>query len=310
MADLRVAIVGVGGIAQRIHVPTVVQAKGARLAAIVDVDATRLDAVGARYNIARRAASVAELIDRGEVDCAIVTTPPEHHPDVTVALLEAGIDVLCEKPLALTLAEASRMVDCATRVGRILMAGFNRRFMPAFCVAKEAFTGRPLDVLAIEKNKAGNEHRTLVRDGIHMVDTMRWLCGEPTEVVAWAKWREDDEHEETVLAQIRFDSGTFGSLVIHRAGGTWIEKAELYGGGCTAIVDAAERTRIYRDGREETISTSAWASLADRMGFTQEIAHFFECVRTRREPINAGPDALKSHQLVSEIYRQAGLKPL
>ncbi len=307
MSDVRVAIVGVGGIAQRIHLPTVVAIPGARLSAIVDIDRARLAQVGDRYGVARRLTSVAELIADGGADCAIVTTQPEYHPEVAIALLEAGIDVFCEKPLALTLADCRRMVETAERTGRILMAGFNRRFMPAFQKAKEAFADRPLDVLSIEKNKSGNEHRTLVRDGIHMVDTMRWLCGEPTEVVAWAKWSESQEHEETVLAQIRFDSGTFGSLVIHRAGGTWIEKAELYGGGCTAIVDAPDLTRIMLNGREESISLGPWATLADRFGFTAELKHFVECVRDRREPINVGSDAIKSHLLVDEIYRRAGL---
>ena len=307
MSEVRVAVVGVGGIAQRIHLPTLVTMPGVRLSAIVDIDRARLDQIGDRYGVARRPTSIAELVAQGGADCAVVTTQPEHHPEVAIALLEAGIDVFCEKPLALTLADCRRMVETAERHGRILMAGFNRRFMPSFQKAKAAFEGRPLDVLAIEKNKSENEHRTLVRDGIHMVDTMRWLCGEPTEVVAWAKWSENQEREETVLAQIRFDSGTFGSLVIHRAGGTWIEKAELYGGGCTAIVDAPERVRIMCDGKEESIGLGPWSTLADRFGFTAELNHFVECVRDQRQPINAGPDALKTHQLVDEIYRRAGL---
>lgn len=310
MADLRVAVVGVGGIAQRVHIPTLVKTEGAKLTTVVDVDPTKLERVRAQYNVPRALRSVGELTEGSEVDCALVVTPPEYHPEVTIALLKAGVDVFCEKPLALNLTDARATVEAAEGAGRILMAGFNRRFMPAFVRAKLAFAERPLEVLTIEKNKADNEHRALTRDGIHMVDTMRWLCGEPVEVSAWARCAQDQEHEETILANVKFDTGALASLLIHRNGGMWIERAELYGGGCTAIVDAPDDTLIAVGGRTETFSVGAWATLADRLGFTQEIKHFVECVRERREPVNSGREALKTHELVDSIYRKAGLPPM
>ena len=310
MPDLRVAVVGVGGIARRVHIPTLVAMPECKLTTLVDINTTVLAQVAGQFNVPRRFASVDEFLAKPEVDCAFVVTGPDAHAGPVVSLLRAGLDVFCEKPLARNLKDVRAMVQATADADRLLMAGFNRRFMPVYNAAKDAFADRQLELLSIEKNKGGNEYRALVSDGIHMVDAMRWYCGEPVEVRAWSRCAEDEMHEETIVANIRFDSGALGILAIHRNGGKWLEKAELYGEGCTAIVDAADHAYIASGGREEVVSVGAWSSLADRLGFTQEFQHFLECVRERKTPINDGADALRTHELVSEIYARAGLPPL
>ncbi len=311
MRDLKVVLVGIGGIARRVHLPTLIGAEGATLAGVVDVVPEILDRVGKQYNIANCYPSVAAFLQNGEADCALVVTGPAYHAEVSIALLEAGIDVFCEKPLANSLSDVRAMVDAADRSNKILMAGFNRRFMPAYQKAKRIFDEEPLELLSIEKNKESNERRALLQDGIHMVDTMRWFCGEPVDVQAWARWSEDEEHEETILANIKFDTGVLGNLIIHRNGGAWLEKAELYGGGYTVIVDAPDHTRVnQRNNGSQVYSLGGWASLPQRLGFSQEFEHFFHCVRERTQPITSGSDALKTHELVSAIYTSAGLSSL
>ncbi len=267
MTETKVVVVGIGGIARRVHLPTLIATEGATVTGVIDVVPEVLDRVGKQYNIANRYPSVAAFLENGEADCALVVTGPDYHAEVSVALLEAGIDVFCEKPLANTLVEVRSMVEAADRSNKILMAGFNRRFMPAYQKAKQIFTENGLELLTIEKNKESNQHRALLQDGIHMVDAMRWYCGEAVDVQAWTRWREDDEHEETILANIKFDTGILGNLVIHRNGGGWLEKAELYGSGYTVIVDAPEShshhsryewTTRFQPGRMGYVTSATW----------------------------------------------------
>jgi virulence factor len=310
MAPLKAAVIGVGGIAKRVHIPTLIELPEFELSTLVDINPVALEEVGSRFNVPRRFTSVEQFLDNPQVDCAFVVTGPTAHTGPTVALLNAAIDVFCEKPLAHKLTDIRSMVKAAQDKDCVFMAGFNRRFMPVYLAAQKAFESRHLNVLSIEKNKSGVEFRPLLNDGIHMVDTMRWYCGEPVEVEAFSRYTVDNEHEESIVANIRFDSGTLGMLVILRDGGGWVEKAELYGGGCTSIVYAADRTTITADGREEVFSVSAWAGLADRLGFVGEFKHFAECVREHKQPITNGPDALKTHELTDAIYRKAGLPGL
>jgi predicted dehydrogenase len=88
---------------------------GAKLAAIADVDAAKLESVGAKYPGAKRFATSQDLIASGEVDAVIVATPHYSHPDIAVAGFERGLHVLTEKPEAVTVREARRMNEAAAR---------------------------------------------------------------------------------------------------------------------------------------------------------------------------------------------------
>ena len=312
MERLRAAIIGCGGIARILHNPVLVGMDEVDITTFVDINVERLEQQADRFHIPRRFPSVEAFLEKPEVDCAFVATGPYAHAEPSIAIMEAGIDVFCEKPLARTLEEVRAMAAAAEKTDRVFMAGFNRRWMPAYLEAKKVFDDCPMDILSIEKNKPGlRERRCLLNDGIHMVDTMRWLCGEPTQVRAFALVTDGDpERERAIVANIEFDSGTLGALVIHRNGGKWLEKAELYGGGYTVIVDAADDTYICHEDKEERIHVSSWASLGHRLGFVGEFTHFLECVREHRQPMTNGEDALKTHELVHEIYTQAGLPGL
>ena len=119
----RIAVIGAGSFGKN-HVRVVSQNPRAELKFVVDSDLTR-----AENHNARATRDYRDLI--GEVDAAIVAVPTIAHAEIGCALLEAGIDVLIEKPIASTLAEADRLVDAAARNKRILQVGHLERFNPA-----------------------------------------------------------------------------------------------------------------------------------------------------------------------------------
>ena len=126
MNPIRTAVVGAGQFGQN-HCRVVHESPRAQLAFVVDVDAARAAEIAAKYGVPMLT-DFRELA--GKVDAAIVATPTTVHEEVGSALLDAGIDVLVEKPIAPDLASATRLIDAAGRHGRILQVGHLERFNP------------------------------------------------------------------------------------------------------------------------------------------------------------------------------------
>src|SRR5882672_43369 len=136
---IRVAVVGCGEFGRN-HARVYKEMEGANLVAVFDSDAARAAGFAAEFG-ARAFASLDEL--RGDVDAASVAVPTIAHGEVGCRLMEQGIDVLVEKPMAATLAEADKLVDAARRNSRILQIGHVERFNPAV-LAVEPILNRPL----------------------------------------------------------------------------------------------------------------------------------------------------------------------
>ena len=131
----RLAVIGVGSFGKN-HVRVVRESASAELRFVVDSDLAR-----AREFAGEGVPSTADFRDvAGEVDAAILAVPTIRHAEIGCALLEAGIDVLVEKPIAPTLAEADRLVDAADRNHRILQVGHLERFNPAVIALEQAAT--------------------------------------------------------------------------------------------------------------------------------------------------------------------------
>jgi len=139
MAKVRLAVVGVGEFGKN-HVRVVRQSERAELVAVVDAQADRAAEVAA----ANGCAALADLRELGgKVDAAIVAVPTSAHAEVGCSLLEAGIDVLVEKPMAQDLASADQLIQAAESHGRILQIGHLERFNPAV-IALEKVARLPL----------------------------------------------------------------------------------------------------------------------------------------------------------------------
>jgi predicted dehydrogenase len=133
MQQPRVAVIGAGSFGQN-HCRVVHESDRAQLAAIVDTDPARAAEAAARYGTVALT-DARELA--GQVDAAIIAAPTTVHSEIGCLLLEAGIDVLVEKPISPDLAAADRLIDAAARHGRILQVGHLERFNPAVIALEE-----------------------------------------------------------------------------------------------------------------------------------------------------------------------------
>ncbi len=129
---LRFGIIGCGGIARQRHMPSLAKLPEVDLAAFFDPTQGRAEAARAQHGCADAGvyADYRELLRDSTIDVVHVCTTNATHADITIAALEAGKHVLCEKPMATTPDDARRMVETARRTGRKLTVGYNNRFRP------------------------------------------------------------------------------------------------------------------------------------------------------------------------------------
>ena len=309
-APLRLAVVGLGSIAREVHLPLLRRLPGVEVVGLIDALPEAVSRAVAETGLGPGFASLDALLGTARPDAALVLTPKPTHYVVVRTLLEAGVDVFCEKPLTTVLGEAEALVAQAARAGRILMVGFNRRYAPVYVTAREAFAARPPEACLAMKNRPGTEYRATFENAIHMVDLLRWFCGEAVDVHGAAVFA-DPYRETTAVATLRFDSGALAVLLANRSTSHWVERLEVFGDGRSAVVEAPDRVSLGQGGEarvtEMTPRHMGWAHVADKMGFRQELEHFVECMRTRAEPRTSGADAMRTQALMDRLLQAMGL---
>ena len=137
MSTLRVGVVGLGEVAQVVHLPILESLpEQYEVSAVCDISPTLRKLVGDRYGVERQYSDVEEMVREAPLDCVLVLNSDEYHTDSVVAALDAGLHVLVEKPMCLSPREADRIIEARDRSGCVVMVGYMRRFAPAFEEAK------------------------------------------------------------------------------------------------------------------------------------------------------------------------------
>ncbi len=129
-------VIGLGEVAQVIHLPVIESLPDRyELAAVCDISPGLVKRVGDRYRVEHRYTDATEMIASATLDCVLVLNSDEYHAECTVAALDAGLDVLVEKPMCLSPREAEEIIAARDRSGKTVMVAYMRRFAPAFVEA-------------------------------------------------------------------------------------------------------------------------------------------------------------------------------
>ena len=241
---LRVGIIGTGGIAAA-HIAGYQKTEGVELFAACDVVKERAEAARDKYGFKHVFTSYEELLKQPELDVVSICTPPFAHKEPTIAALEAGKHVLCEKPMALDGDEAQAMVDAYKRVkrkhGNLFSIGFNARWGASAQTLKrivesgelgDVYYGRAVSHRrrgvpgwGVFTNKKLNGGGPMIDIGVHALDMALWLLGHPKPVSVygvtfrkfgnrkgvynpWGAWDPKKfDVEDAAFAMIRFGNG-------------------------------------------------------------------------------------------------------
>jgi len=308
----KVGVIGVGSIAQIAHLPILKERYDVELVGVMAKHHENALHAQQQYGFKTAAEDFHEFLDL-DLDCAFVLSPKAEHPGQVDALIKSGIDVFCEKPLAMTLAEAEHIANESEAQGVTVMVGFNRRFAPVYRKAKLAFGTAMPDVAIAQKNRPKSEYRATLENAIHMVDLLRYFNGECDTVHAISRF-SDPYYETMTTAQLSFKNGSVGILVADRASGQWEETMEIHGGGLTVLVDSPDSITVTDGDQSHTTKMTpiamGWARVVDKLGFSQAVDHFFECLKTHEQPLTNAKDAFETHLLMHRILKSAGLPAL
>jgi myo-inositol 2-dehydrogenase / D-chiro-inositol 1-dehydrogenase len=312
MAKVKVGIIGTGYIGG-VHAGILARDERVQLAAVYDMNhqcAERL----ARAHDAQVSDGPAEVLE--QCDAVYITTPNTQHVGASLAALDAGKHVFCEKPLATNISDAESVYAKASKSKSLFQVGHNRRFAPVYATLKQLLSEQYTPHSAhIKMNRGellnpvwtGDASVTggfLYETPIHMFDMMRFLFGEVESLQALGSKHEYSETDDFSVL-LKFESG-FHATLATAADASWLfpfERVEVF---------CHHATLVTREMESLVCSTNLQGHLAEqsmqqlpreeKWGYVQEDRAFIDSIVNGASPPVTALDGLMSVELVNTVY--------
>jgi predicted dehydrogenase len=325
------AIVGLGKFAQQQMMPAFKECKYARITALVSGSPDKARKLAREYGVEEKNVysydNFDSIKDNPAVDVVYIVLPPGLHAEYTIRAAKAGKHVLCEKPMANSVADCQKMIEACEKAGKKLMIAYRAQFEPfnldAIARIKKGELGKlrqitadhgrsvkpteePAEAWRVQKKLAGGG--SLMDIGIYSLNATRYLTGEePVEVTAQEFSDKSDprfkEVEDTIHFTLRFPSGVLASCTSSYS----IQEVKRFRAfGDKAWLDLDPATDYYehhmtigdKDGKRQP-------KIKEGNQFAAELDHMAECVLQNKTPKTPGEEGLKDIRLVMAIYEAA-----
>ena len=329
-----IAIVGVGRISVNEMLPAFAQSKHAKPVALVSGDRAKALKIARQYNIPESAVLDYKDYDRlaqmPEVQGVYIALPNSMHAEYTIRAARAGKHVLCEKPMANTVAECQSMIEACRSAKRKLMIAYRRQYSPLdralVKMIREKKLGELREFISVNsQNMGAPQHWRLKRAlagggplpdvGLYCISEARFLSGEePSEVIGhtWstpgdARFREV---EESCQFTLRFPSGFTATCTTgyssHKSQMFRLNGASAWAEMSPAYAYEGNQLRVSRveQGREQ----ASELQIEEGNQFARELDHFAQCVRKDKEPHTPGEEGLHDQRIIEAIYESARTK--
>lgn len=300
----RIAVLGCGYWGSN-HIRTL-KGLGA-LAAISDANAARAEGFASENEC--EAIEPDALFSRPDIDAIVMALPPQFHAEMAVRAAEAGKDMLVEKPIALSVADAERAVAAAHANGRVFMVGHVLRYHPAFEQLKALVDEGELgEVKYIHSHRLGlgkfhTENDALWDLAPHDLSMILAITGSQPLEVRGEGAAILDHLSDFAHLHLRFAGNVRGHLFTSRLNPYRERRLTVVGTRAMAVFDDVEswdrklaiyRHAVWHDSGQWAFTTNepSYQPVADGMPLTRELQHFIHCVETREEPRTGGAEAI------------------
>jgi predicted dehydrogenase len=300
----RIAVLGCGYWGSN-HIRTL-KSLGA-LHAVSDVNAARAEGFSVEHECLAIEPEV--LFGRDDVDAIVMALPPQFHADSAIRAVEAGKDVLVEKPIALTVADAERAVKAAREHDRVFMTGHVLRFHPAFEQLKQLIDAGELgEVKYIHSHRLGlgkfhTENDALWDLAPHDLSMILAITGTPPIDIRGEGAALLDNLSDFAHLHMRFPGGLRSHLFTSRLNPYRERRLTVVGTRAMAVFDDVEpwprklavyRHAVWQDSGQWafTVNEPAYVPVTEGMPLTRELEHFIHCIQTREEPRTSGEEAI------------------
>ena len=343
MKKIRVAIVGTGNISNY-HLKAYKKLNNVEIVAACDINYERAVNFCKKYDIPGVFKDHKKMLEEIKPDAISVCTWNNSHAEISMDALNAGADVLCEKPLAMNSKEAIKMQETAERTGRLLMVGFVRRFAQGTEIVRDFIEegklgeiyyaktgcirrcGNPSGWFA-DKSKSGGG--PLIDLGVHMIDLCRYLMGKPetegvygvtydklgprNDVKMIDRYRAADagttcDVEDFASALIKFRNGSALAVEVSFTLHTANEKIYCEIFGTKAGAEVAPDIKIAgAEAGYNTDMTPAYSREANEFEsmFERQICHFIDCVNGTEKCISPVEDGVELMKILDAVYESA-----
>jgi len=296
---IRVAVIG-AGVFGRHHLRVLSQSLNATLVGVVDADPERAAMAAAEHNCLTFA-TLGEL--EGNVDAAVVAVPTSLHAEVGCELLESGIDVLVEKPIAADLASARQLVDTAAEHKRILQVGHLERFNPAVAALKK-ITNVPLffEIHRLSLFSRRSLDVDVVLDlMIHDLDIVLDLAGAMPEEIRAAGISILSERVDIANVRLSFPGGCIANLTASRVSTERVRKLRLFQPHQYISLDYQKQEAVaFTVSGNQQIGFQPLA-ITKEEPLRLEVESFLEAVANRGRPLVPGEDGLRALEVARAI---------
>ena len=339
MTRLRWGIIGCGVIAPW-HADSVVASEYAELVAVCDIDEAKGRAFASPYGDVAVYQDYRQMLKKGGLDVVSICTPSGLHSEMTTAAAQAGVNVLCEKPMAITVPQIDAMMEAVEEAGVKLGVIFQRRTYEASRRVRGAVQAGVLGQMTLGDAylkyyrspayyKSADWRATwaldgggaLMNQGVHGIDLLLWIMGDVESVYAKAEAKvRDIEVEDTCVALLTYKSGAYGviegttssnpgeptALHLHGEKGTII----LEDKGITQWAVAGDKSVVAQNDAEQLLSRESSGTVSDpramsRAGHQAQVDDLCQAITANREPLVTGASARKAVELILAIYESA-----
>jgi len=315
--NVRVAMVGAGGMANHVHYPSLASFTDVRIEAICDLDPGRLNSTADKYGVEKRYAGYQQMVEETAPDAIYVIGNPDAMYPIWVWCLEHGLNLYIEKPMGITIHQARMLAHLAEANDCITQVSFQRRAAPiAVKLRDQCLTHGPVFHAVCQFYKCMITPYTQARDhmmddGVHAIDTLRWICGgEVVEVQSELKSIGVIDMNY-IAAMLHFDNGSTAVMINTWASGRRVFRLEVHSPGICAEIDIEGKGRVYAGGdttgvEYDTMEVAGSDEIYVYGGFQAKNRDFIDCLKSGRQPASNFSDAVKTMQ-VAEIILAQGL---
>jgi virulence factor len=317
MRHLRAAVIGAGTMANRVHYPSLAALDDVEIAGVCDVDEARLADTAQRWSIGKTFCDYRDMIDQIQPDAVYAIGQPHIMYDVWVWCLQQGCNLYIEKPMGLTLHQAQILAYLAAEKKVITQVSHQRRTSPLLAMARQKCLERGPIVHAVcefykwapETMLGARDH--MMDDGVHAIDTIRWMCGGEVTGVESRCRRIGTADINWIGATLYFDNGAVGYMLNSWSSGRRVFRVEMHASGIAVDAEVEGKAVVYADGDVTGQSFDArQAAGSDDLyvyaGFQAKHREFADAVRGGTDTAGSRfSDCLKTMEVAEQILAQS-----
>jgi predicted dehydrogenase len=313
MKPIRVGVIGAGLMGER-HCRVYASMRGAHFVGVFDVNHIRGHDVAEKYG-ARYFDSPIDLLR--EVDAVTVATPTPFHFDLTMEAFMAGVHVLIEKPMALTLEQGRALVETARTSSLTVQVGHIERFNPTFTELKNVTDDLPVVAIMIRRQNsldASNKDVDVINDlMIHDIDLLLNLVGQPADQVTAVGRSVLNGAIDHCIASFTFHEGPVATLIASRVTQSKVRRVDITAQNAYVEGDLLSKsvsvhrrlTNEYAGAkyRQESVVENIHIPVAEPL--LLQLQHFLGCIRDNKQPIVSVEDGLRAMEYAARISDMA-----